>query len=68
MTDQIELVGWEALAPRLPTLSERIAVRMAARGEFPAPVRFSPRTPPLWKAVEVESWISQRLGASEVTA
>ena len=67
MSDQF--VEWDSFSSRLPTLTARIALRMAARSEFPAPVRLSPRTPPLWRSVEIEAWISQRLGvAEEVTA
>jgi predicted DNA-binding transcriptional regulator AlpA len=65
VTDPIELIEWDAFASRLPTLTARIALRMARRGEFPVPVRFSPRTPPLWRSAEVESWIKARLGAAE---
>lgn len=65
MTDPVELIEWEAFGHRCPTLTARIALRMARRGEFPVPVRFSPRTPPLWRSAEVESWINARLGAAE---
>ncbi|WP_426016640.1 helix-turn-helix transcriptional regulator [Brevundimonas sp. DWR2-3-1b1] len=68
MADHIELVDWDAFADRVPTLTQRIAERMARRGEFPTPVRFSPRTPPLWRAVDVEAWITERLRVGEVAA
>lgn len=66
MTEQF--LEWDAFSDRLPTLTQRIAIRMAARGEFPKPIRLSPRTPALWKWSAVQSWIENRLGATEVTA
>lgn len=66
MADQF--IEWDSFADRLPTLTQRIAIRMAARSEFPTPVRLSPRTPPIWRATEVEAWITERMGTIEVTA
>ncbi|PZT99700.1 MAG: hypothetical protein DI624_04530 [Brevundimonas sp.] len=61
----IDLVPFEKFSWRLNGLTRRTVERMSAKGKFPAYLRWSAYSEPLWSLAAVENWIAEKLAPLE---